>query len=107
MRMLKHDRVDYTIGYGYEARYLGRQLGFEGDVIAIPVREHSGYIPVYAGCPKTNWGRKVIADVNAIIRTSRKDPDLYGVYREWLDPQAWERYRKALPGLLWGDKTID
>lgn len=95
INMLKRKRIDYTIGYGYEARYLAGQLNFDEEVVAIPVREHLDYIPVYAGCPKTPWGEKVIDDLNTIIISSRNDPDLYAVYKPWLDPQSWARYRDA------------
>jgi uncharacterized protein (TIGR02285 family) len=101
MNMLKRGRIDYTIGYGYEARYIARSFGFGEEVIAIPVSEHRTYIRVYAGCPKTDWGKKVITELNTLFQSARHEPEVYGVYREWLDPHSWQRYINALPSTLW------
>lgn len=106
MRMLKHRRIDYTIGYGYEARYIARRLGFESELVVIPLREQPGFARVYAGCPKDAWGRRVIAEVNTVARQARRDPEVYGAYRDWLDADGWRRYEQALAELLWaGDTT--
>ncbi len=102
MKMLERERIEYTIGYGYEAMYVARQLGFEADVVAIPLHEQNSYIPVYAGCPKTDWGQKVIAQINTIVKTARLDPQVYGVYKPWLDPGSWERYLKSVFQILGG-----
>ncbi|MEG3619709.1 TIGR02285 family protein [Magnetovibrio sp. PR-2] len=99
IQMLDRRRFDYTIGYGYEARYLQKQLGLSDDIVSIPVREHAGYTKVYVGCPKTPWGERVIGDLNAIILKSRHRSELYGVYKPWLDEQSWQRYVDALPTL--------
>lgn len=101
MRMLKMGRVDYTIGYGYEGRYIAEQIDFADDVIAIPIRETPSFIKVYAGCPKNAWGTKVISELNALFKEALHDKEVYGVYRRWLDPKSWDRYLKALSDTLW------
>ncbi|MBT4890515.1 MAG: TIGR02285 family protein [Rhodospirillales bacterium] len=101
MRMMKRGRVDYTIGYGYEGRYIAKNLEFEKNVIAIPMRENPSYVPVYAGCPRNVWGQNIIRKLNEIINTARYSSVIYGTYQEWLDPESWERYQKNLPKMLW------
>ena len=54
--MLRRGRIDFTIGYGYEARYIAHRLGFEEELMVIPLREQEGFARVYAGCPKNEWG---------------------------------------------------
>jgi uncharacterized protein (TIGR02285 family) len=97
MKMIKHRRLDYTIGYAYEGEYMARHLGFVEDIISIPLKEHPNLVPVYVGCPKTIWGRKIIAKLNPIILKLRLKPDFYGIYKEWMDLSAWERYKKMIP----------
>jgi uncharacterized protein (TIGR02285 family) len=92
MKMMQYGRVDYTIGYAYEGQYMAQQLGFEEKVISVPLQEHPGIVPVYIGCPKTNWGRRIIAKLNPIIIYSRSKPSFYGVYKKWMDPIAWKKY---------------
>jgi len=100
MKMLQYKRIDYTIGYGYEARYLAGKSGFKDDVVAIPIRENPGYVDVHAGCPKTPWGRKVVARLNEIIKTAKYDPRIVRVYEKWLDPDSFNRYLKAVTRLF-------
>ena len=99
IQMLDRRRFDYTIGYGYEARYLQEQLGLNDEIVSIPVREHAGYTKVYVGCPQTPWGENLIGEVNTIILEWRDKFELYGVYKQWLDDQSWQRYVDALPTL--------
>jgi uncharacterized protein (TIGR02285 family) len=92
MKMMQYGRIDYTIGYAYEGQYMAQRLGFEEKVISIPLQEHPDVVPVYIGCPKTDWGRHIIARLNPIIISSRSKPAFYGVYKKWMDPIAWKNY---------------
>ncbi|MEG3640132.1 TIGR02285 family protein [Magnetococcus sp. PR-3] len=95
MRMLQYGRVSHTIGYAYEAQYMATKLGFAEPIITLPIQESPDYTKVYVGCPKTPWGATVLKKVNRIIDADRQKPSLYKVYRSWLGPEAWQRYKLA------------
>ncbi|MBF0194920.1 MAG: TIGR02285 family protein [Magnetococcales bacterium] len=96
MKMLKFRRIDYTIGYAYEGEYMARHLGFKEEIISIPLQEHPSLVPVYVGCPKTEWGYTILAKLNPIILSLRLNPDFYGIYKEWMDSSAWVRYENMI-----------
>lgn len=82
LRLLLHDRVDYTIGYPTTITNQQRTDNIGNDYISYPIKEHHHYKKVYVACADTDFGRKVIATIN-----DRLTPDvlqmLLGYHEEW------------------------
>jgi uncharacterized protein (TIGR02285 family) len=85
--MLKNGRVDYILGYPFEVVYYKRTLpGY--DPVSIAVMENTNSVPVVFGCVKTPWGKKVVEQINKVL----KRPGVHEHYQEfcndWLEPDA-------------------
>ncbi|WP_027721919.1 TIGR02285 family protein [Maridesulfovibrio zosterae] len=59
--------VDCTLGFASEMLWLVSKGKIEDKFTFIPVLEIPKYTPIYAGCSKNEWGKKVIKKINAII----------------------------------------
>lgn len=93
--MLLAGRVDLIIGYPTEAQFVGRTLEKEDQVIFFPVAEMSQtYTLGHVGCPKNEWGRKIIDQVNLILEAHRATPEFTGYYEQWLDSDTIPAYRR-------------
>ncbi|WP_041577287.1 TIGR02285 family protein [Bdellovibrio bacteriovorus] len=107
-KMLHANRIQYTLGYPFEAVYYNELLNSKADsVVHIPVTENSARVEVVVACPKTPWGAKVIADVDralqnkALLEKFEKGVDrwLSAEDQEKLAPARKEFYRKNYPSL--------
>jgi uncharacterized protein (TIGR02285 family) len=97
INMLTRNRFDYTIAYPSEVRFLSQELGISPEqFITIPIQESDWAQHAYVGCPKTEWGRQIISDVNGLIKKLRIQPDFYGHYTAWLDAGSTGEYKKIL-----------
>ena len=96
LRLLSHRRIDYAVGFSYEKEWLVRGGGFKDDFGFMPLQEAQNVQLNYMGCPKNDWGRRTIMDVNKALREIRTDPDFYGAYFFWISPEERERYRALL-----------
>lgn len=71
IQMLLADRLDYILEDVGVAAVHARQLGQPDALLSLPFQEMSPYILGRVMCPKNDWGRKVIADVDAVLRAER------------------------------------
>lgn len=92
--MLLKGSVDYLIGYPYEALYLARQRGVEGDVVTLPIAELPDYTLAHVVCPRTPWGRAVVADVNRALAIERPRPEYRQAIERWLDEGLLPEFRR-------------
>ena len=92
--MLMKGSVDYLVGYPYEARYVARQRGVEDQVVTLPLVEVSDYTLAHVVCPKTPWGRGVIAEVNRALAIERPRPEYRQAIERWLDPGLLLEFRR-------------
>ena len=95
LQMLVKGRVDYLVGFPYEAIYVARQLGLENEIAHIQLTEAGGYTPSYVACSKNEWGQGVIERVNDILRRERPTNKYRGFIERWLDPDGLVEFRKA------------
>lgn len=93
--MLLAGRVDLIIGYPTEAQFVGRTLEKEDQVVFFPVAEMSQtYTLGHVGCPKNDWGQKIIDKVDLILKKHRATPEFIGYYEQWLDDDTIPTYRR-------------
>lgn len=107
-RMLHLDRVQYTIGYPFEAQYYNELLKSKNDeVVHVPLSDNAAFVEVVVGCPKTPWGAKVISDVNKILNSRARIERMNLGLNRWLSPADQNRliserakfYKKYYPTL--------
>ncbi|MBB5349619.1 TIGR02285 family protein [Desulfoprunum benzoelyticum] len=95
--MLKLNRLDGLIGLLEEAMYQAERLGIRDQIMTIDIEENQGNRESwlsYVACSKTEWGRKVIDDINHVLIKQRPSPRYRAAYERWLDPSSHEGYRK-------------
>jgi uncharacterized protein (TIGR02285 family) len=104
--MLLAGRVDLIIGYPTEAQYVGRTMGQDDRVVFHPVAEMSqNYTLGHVGCPKNEWGRTIIRQVDAILETYRSTPEFTGFYEHWIDAQTIPAYRQITRDVFAADNA--
>lgn len=102
LRMLLANRLDYLIDFPLIASYTARQMGREGELVALAIRESTDYTFNRVMCARTEWGRKVIADVDAVLRTERATARYRQVVEKWSDPDGVIQIRKVYNGRFLG-----
>jgi len=96
LKMLTRDRIDYTLGYAHEMNYLSKSLSLGNDFMTLTIYETNDYIPVYIGCPKNEWGRKIIDKLNPYLLKNRTSGLFYRAYLKWLDAEALKGYESSV-----------
>lgn len=95
LRMLLAGRVDFILGSPLEAGYIHKKMDVGDSVINIPIRENMEYTMGYAACPKNEWGRGVIAEIEKILKERRNTDEYRDIFEKWLDKGSIDRFRKA------------
>lgn len=107
-RMLNRNRVQYTLGYPFEAQYYNELFKTKTNkIVHIPLTDNTPFVEVVVACPKTQWGAKVISDVNRVLNSRQMLENInHGLVR-WLSPADQKRlsaerahfYNKNYPGI--------
>lgn len=86
-KMLDHNRVNFIIEYPFIASYNGKKYFKDISAYAsIQIKEITPYFLVYAVCPKNNWGKQVISNINEMLKTMINSEEYQEiVYESWLD----------------------
>lgn len=84
IRMLLNDRIDYLIEFSITAFYLAKEQGQPGALLALPFKESGEPDITRVMCPNNAWGKKVIDQIDALLRVER--PKL--AYRKQLE--TWQ-----------------
>lgn len=74
IQMLLANRLDYVLEDSGVAAVHAKVLGQPDSLIGLPFKEMSPYILGRVMCPKTEWGKKVISEINTVLRTERPTP---------------------------------
>ena len=82
-RMLLADRLDYLIEYSAIADYGAKSLGQDGGFISLPFAETSPPVFSRVMCPRTDWGRRLIARIDGILRVERPTPAYRRIVEAW------------------------
>jgi uncharacterized protein (TIGR02285 family) len=94
-QMLQSDRIQYTLGYPFEAVYYNELLKAKDHVVHLPLTDNKPIVNVVVACPQNEWGKEIIAQVDKVL----KNPDILdeiskGVDR-WLSAEDRKRLEKA------------
>ncbi|MCX4026458.1 TIGR02285 family protein [Endozoicomonas sp. SM1973] len=86
-KMLDHNRINYIIEYPFIASYHGKQY-FKNinDYASIQIDEITPYFLVYTVCPRNDWGKQVISDINNMLKTLIHQEEYKKIiFESWLD----------------------
>ncbi|XGC81434.1 TIGR02285 family protein [Bdellovibrio bacteriovorus] len=107
-RMLNTNRVQYTLGYPFEAKYYDELFGNTKDrVVYVPLSDNKPFVEVVVACPKTEWGKQVIKDVNKALNNQALLKSFEKGVARWhsiedqkrLEPELVKFYQRNYPGL--------
>lgn len=86
--MLEAGRLDWIVGYSFEASYFFRKENFSEHFISYAAKGDTAILPGYIACSKGPLGKKVITRINEIIEEANSRPPYLRYYLNWLDLQA-------------------
>ena len=96
LEMLSKGRADYTVEFDYVLRYQQSRFpdSVSGKLLALPI---AGMQPIPTGiaCPRTEWGRKMIVRIDAILARISQRPEYQRAKDRWLSADTIKRYQKA------------
>lgn len=94
-QMLATNRIQYTIGYPYEAGYYNRMMKTSDTLVYLPLTEAPSFVEVPMACPKTEWGFKVIGEINKVLETPGVLDSIEKQTRQFLFIPDEKAYRRA------------
>lgn len=109
-QMLELGRLDAMISLPEEAMYQAEKLGIQDTIMTLTIAENQvGYDSWLSsvGCSKTEWGKKIITEINRILLTQRPADRYRKAYERWLDESSLEHYRKLYNQVFLQATTTD
>jgi uncharacterized protein (TIGR02285 family) len=94
LRMLQARRIDYIVAYPVRVMYAARQTGRVDGLATLPFQEGGDAIVTHVMCPKNDWGRQVIADVDTVLRKERPNPAYRRLMEAWHDKESVREIRR-------------
>lgn len=85
--MLLLDRVDYILGFDWELQYLVKEFWGtkEADSLMFSsVQETLPYAITYIACSKTEWGKKVISEIDKILVEETPKIEYRNIWKQWM-----------------------
>lgn len=82
--MLKKKRIDILLGYPSEHFYLAKSMGFDDELIQLPLTEASELSFGYIGCTNTAQGKQHIKTLNSALAIIKEQPSYHEVLIRWL-----------------------
>ncbi|CAM4337979.1 TIGR02285 family protein [Pseudoalteromonas ostreae] len=82
--MLKKKRIDVLLGYPSEHYYLAKSMGFEDELVQLPLTEASDLSYGYIGCTNTELGISQVEALNAALKKIKQQPAYHEVLLRWL-----------------------
>lgn len=92
--MLLAGRIDYMIELPLLAADQARAMGHPGELMALPMQEADEVVFNRVMCPKNEWGRKVVEQVNQVLIASRGASSYRDIVEKWHDPESTAEIRK-------------
>jgi len=77
-------RADYTLEYVFRATYYSKLIGKSNQFFAIPIKENDGVFYGYHSCVKTKKGKKVIDEIDEIIRELKSTDAWMQPFVDWM-----------------------
>lgn len=98
--MLKKRRIDILLGYPSEHYYLAKSMGFEDELMQLPLTEAAELSYGYIGCTSNKQGIEQANVLNAALEQVKQQPAYQEVLLRWLPdnlkPLLEQRLQKRL-----------
>jgi len=101
--MVKAGRLDGVLGMPMEAWYHAARSGVADQVACQPLKEarqDRGEWFGYVACSRTEWGRQVIARIDAVLEKERKTTRYRSFFERWLKKGLLKSYRDRYDALF-------
>lgn len=95
IKMLLADRLDYVLEDAGVANVYAQEQGSAGALVALPFKEMSGWVLGRVMCPRNDWGKKVINDINQAVRGERDSPRYRAIAEAFHTEDDVKAIRKA------------
>ncbi|HEX8989070.1 MAG TPA: TIGR02285 family protein [Rhodocyclaceae bacterium] len=99
-RMLLGGDVDYLLLFPHEAAFLAEKFAATGRIANRPIAGTPPYIFTHVACTGDDWGRAVIARIDAAMAAERGKPEYRGYSERWYPPEDQERVRRYYTEML-------
>lgn len=97
LRMLQLGRVDCILEFPVTVGYtLKVNQSDSTPLVFLPIQGMPPFFQAHFAAPKTPWGRKIISEINDVLRKCRTSKEFVGMYGGWLSGQTRERYEKIV-----------
>jgi uncharacterized protein (TIGR02285 family) len=92
--MLLAGRIDYMIELPLLAFDQARAMGRPGELVALPMQEANEVVFNRVMCPRNEWGRQVVEQVNRVLLANRESPSYRRIVEKWHDPESVAEIRR-------------
>ncbi len=83
VHMLLAGRIDYLVDYPGIAGYGAKEQGQEGALVGLPFAEAPEPVFSRVMCARTEWGRRMVARIDAVLRAERPTPAYRAIVEAW------------------------
>jgi polar amino acid transport system substrate-binding protein len=97
LQMLLAGRLDYLIELPIISTYSARQLGRDGELAALAIREHAEPTMNRVMCPRTEWGKQVVRRVDTVLHAQRAGARYRAIVERWSDDESVRAIRALYP----------
>lgn len=99
--MLLRKRFDYLVEYPWSITFTMKSMGQNPELLkTLELKESGGFSIGHAVAPKTPWGKKVIEEINEILKKHRPTDEYREFMERWLDKDSIPGFRKAYAQML-------
>ena len=95
VNMLLLDRIDYLLEHEATANYYATIEGKPDSLISIPFQEMSATISLRVLCPKNEWGKTVVADINNALNKIRQTSEYSSLFELYLSKKSVAELKEA------------
>lgn len=92
--MLLAGRLDYLIELPLLAFYQASLLSHPGELVALPIQEGDEVVFNRVMCPRNEWGKKVIEQIDKVLVANRGKPYYRSIVQRWHDPDSAAEIRR-------------
>ncbi len=96
LNMLQRKNIDLTFGFPIETTYAAKKYKLTGMFELIPVAGMEPWSEVYISAPKTEWGRRILSDIEKVFSNKKAIMEFSSYYEAWLDEATQLRYRQLV-----------
>lgn len=100
VELLLKGEIDYTIMFSHEADFLERQAGKGGMLGNKQIVGTPPYIMTQVACTKSDWGERVVARINRVLRDQRPRPEYRQLSERWYADIDQALVRRYYPRLI-------